>query len=1195
MKFFEKKRGEIMPVKIITGPIGAGKTRYCFEDIERVHSESPERSCVMIVPANHTHVAEKQFADRFGGTGLNNIEVTSIEKLMREMLLETEKVIAAPGRFALIKKAIKESCIKMRECGEYSARLQRTVSSKGFIDVADSFIEDIKRYRVDPDPMMELAGKTEDSSLKQKIGAAVSIYERYNKYLEQTDYTDEDEMLIRLAGEIKNRFGDNTSVWIDKFDEFIPNQLSVIFALIDCGADITITFNTADNDAETFPGTNETIRRICEYADAKTERIKSCAGNISKSPELDFISKNWFGNGRYGGKTENAELFEAREIYTEIENAAGKIVELVREDGYRYRDISVVCGDIDMYSHLVEAVFSEYEIPYYSDARISVASHPIAVQILSVFDVIRNNFDHSSMADYMRAGFLYTKDNRRIREEDIDRLENYVLKYGLRGKTIWLDPEREWGNREQFAERAFKGIRAEREAEAETKKTGAGYTIDELRRIFTAPIEVFMKCAEKAKTVRDYCEAVYELICALNLYSGIEKERAALEHNNATADSQRFSQIWNMVLNVLDQLYLTMGEDEVSFDDFEEYLLTAMSKCEIKTVPSGIDRVYIGTSERDIDGDVKVMFMLGAVTNTYPKISASEGFFSDADRAAMKDNDIVFAPSTDAVARRKHNVVYKLINKPSDRLYISYPVQNIQGKPQRPSQLFLRVHEMLPGIRVRNDISMSNKRQKMADDEKRMIKRMYLSSPRVTLHRLWQTGKSGESRIYGFVEEWFENSEEWKQSYDLIKNTKKYFENGRDIQKINIPDKDGEREYDYTSVNTYIKCPFSYYMKYILKAYERREWKFDAADTGTYAHELIRCFCEELDKKDLWQKVYDELNDDSIEEKTADRLLDEIADKTVDNIKGSDFKDKEKVINIVNRIRKTVKNVAAVTVESVKSGQFSAFDYEHDFRVKLADNLVLRGKIDRIDVCSHDDIDEFRVIDYKTGREVFSESKLDSGIDMQLFIYAIALLLEAEQSREKLRLKDGEKADISGVYYSHVHNRIADSTANTSVEKQIRSNTSLDGMTFVDTENVTVKVNRKDTEKQAATEDSVKRIASHLKIDEKGNVMPTPFFEFKDGRVLAEKRICDRSVGKYIMGRVKEKLVETDRAIRDGNIEMKPYKPAKSSSTCDHCPYSAVCSFDEQFKHEWEIEKNDTDARGEFEEGGRKLKDEMDK
>lgn len=72
----------------------------------------------------------------------------------------------------------------------------------------------------------------------------------------------------------------------------------------------------------------------------------------------------------YPDKPKNMALFQSRDTYGEIERIACKIVDLVRDDGYRFKDIALLCGDENDYRHLIEAVFSEYEIPYFTDRTI---------------------------------------------------------------------------------------------------------------------------------------------------------------------------------------------------------------------------------------------------------------------------------------------------------------------------------------------------------------------------------------------------------------------------------------------------------------------------------------------------------------------------------------------------------------------------------------------------------------------------------------------------------------------------------------------------------------------------------------------------------------------------------------------------------------------------------------------------------
>ena len=74
-----------MSVKIITGGIGSGKTRYCIDEMAKAHKTAPDRRCIMIVPTHYTHETESMLIREFGGTGLNNIICTSFEKLSREL------------------------------------------------------------------------------------------------------------------------------------------------------------------------------------------------------------------------------------------------------------------------------------------------------------------------------------------------------------------------------------------------------------------------------------------------------------------------------------------------------------------------------------------------------------------------------------------------------------------------------------------------------------------------------------------------------------------------------------------------------------------------------------------------------------------------------------------------------------------------------------------------------------------------------------------------------------------------------------------------------------------------------------------------------------------------------------------------------------------------------------------------------
>ena len=100
----------------------------------------------------------------------------------------------------------------------------------------------------------------------------------------------------------------------------------------------------------------------------------------------------------------------------------------------------------------------------------------------------------------------------------------------------------------------------------------------------SAPVNAYSEAAKKSVTVNDYCRALYEFLENINLYRGLKAELLGMAMNRATADAQRFGQIWNLVLDVLDQVNTALGAYEVTADEFREYIRAAMTQCQIRTI-----------------------------------------------------------------------------------------------------------------------------------------------------------------------------------------------------------------------------------------------------------------------------------------------------------------------------------------------------------------------------------------------------------------------------------------------------------------------------------------------------------------------------------------------------------------------------------------------------------------------------------
>ena len=1123
-----------MSVKIVTGGIGSGKTRYCTDEIERIHNSNPTRRCVMVVPSHYSHETERMLINRFGGTGLNNIECTAFEKLARELVLGSSRHLGASGKNVLICRAIALAAKKAEEAAdEFDRRLLRAIRKRGFTDVASSLISEMHRYNVSSEMLCDFAKNSENQMLSQKLRLLSLISKNYESLLSEKDYVDSDDDLSRLAGVIGKHFDSDTSIWIDKFDELLPQQLEVVKALISSGADITITFNTCSNPEDTYYGTKNAISDIKAFTDTEIIRLDGEMSHI-KSPDLKFLFSSWFDSDTYIGKCENIEVFAARDAYTETEHVARKILDLVREDGYRYYDIGILCGTQNGYSHIIEAVFDEYEIPYYTDERISISEYPIAMQILALFDIIEHNWDYNSMLEYLRAGFIYTKTHTennkikytRLNPDEIDLLENFVLRYGIEHKNAW---SRSWLSENRgIVDTAF---------ETEKENSQASEKLDELRRTVILPVENYNRKITDAKTVSDYCRALFGFLEDINLYQGLKNELLSMAINNATADAQRFGQIWNLVLDVLDQVDTALAEEIVTHSEFAEYIRAAMEKCQIRTIPSGIDRVFIGSADMNRALPTPIVFMMGAVSGTFPAISTSEGFLSNADRTTLSDNSIRFAPTTHKKAEKERNTVYKLLSAVMDKLYISYPTMTISGDSNLPSQTVTDIMSRFSDIRVSDDI--------ISDDT------LHISTPKATLHNFLMYPKSHP--LWPHISSWFEEHDEWRNRLFTVKNAKnranhRKIELNSDIAQELYRDKN---RYSATRLNSWASCPFSHFMQYGLDAREREEYDIKPTDTGTYAHEIIRRFCEKVDTDSS-------INWDNISDDMCTEIVSGIVSDTLDKIRTSELRDKEMTADILSRMGTTVTEAAKTVCRSIKCGQFNIESYEKEVYVNLTDDIQIGGIIDRLDVCRMPESNEYRIIDYKTGNKDFSVSDVYHGLDMQPVIYALAM-----------RMLD-DKATVSGMYYSMVHNNFAsiDVTSKESTAlSQLRKNTAYNGITFVG--------NNKNS---PIPTDEINRIESELSRAE-GSL----FFTGKADKFGYSKSVRTRPDGEWLMGRVHDNIINADKNIRNGSIDLSPLVNG-TNHACTYCAYKSVCKFDEAEKNERCVTESDNDIWNKIEE-----------
>lgn len=1126
-----------MGVRIISGAIGSGKSRMCLDEIDITHSSNPSARCVMIVPDHYSYETEKRFVERFGGTGLNNIEVLTLRRMAINTLTLSElNHLTDAGRQMLIYKAVSECCDELRGAEGMDMRLLSSMERRGFLDVAASLISEMKRYMVTPEILAEKVDETTDNApLKNKLTAFSLLYAKYTAYVEKSGASDGDDDLRILARHIEEEdsYGENTYVWIDRFDKFMPQQAAVIEAILKNGAHVTISVccpeNADETETELYAETLPTLKAAYRWADAYgfegSRKAGRALSHLLPRPDLHTLLSRWNEEYEYDTEPPNIRLFRARDTYSETERTACEICDLVRGEGARYRDIAIMCGDENDYIHLIEAIFSEYDIPYFTDRKIILSDHPIAMQILSLFRVIRENWSYESVMSYLRAGFIYKKVGKGVfplDQNEIDALENFILKYGIRGAKRWLSEDK-WFYESDIIETAF-GDKSETDADTAD-------LIDELRREIAAPVAKFAEAVKGRHDVKEIASALFAYLGDINLYAGLKFEISRFKKNGMINEAEQFTKIWNLILDVLNQTAQALSGDALTAAEYEEYMSVGLTKCEIRAIPSGIDQVYVGSAERMSGASVKYIFVLGAKNGTFPTGVTSEGFFSDRDRNTLAEKfDIRLAPDTRRKTDEQCFKVYRALCAVSKKLYISYSVQDEEGKPLGASHMYLDIKRKFPELKEEDNLAENGSEY------------VYISSPKATMHHLITSLVSGTNRgsVWDAVYGWYRDKEEWQPQLGIIDRAGYYERHGillkEDVANLLYS---GHIEYSPTRLNTFSMCPFGYFMRYGLGAKAREEWAISPMSMGTYAHRVIHDFCAEVerdaksdsDKIDAWRALTDE---------ARDSLIDKIIYETCAKIIASDSRDKEKTRSIFRRMGKTIRSSAALVQKCLASGDYAERGMEKEFCVKLTDGASLKGTIDRVDACETEDGETYlRVVDYKTGSTGFDVINIANGYNMQMVIYALAM-------REEMKNADTE---ITGIYYTAVrdeYTKLNGKKREDNIKEVNRNSLRLDGVTFAD-------------------EDKERRMSTLLGIDrdfQKNGASGFIGVKTDSSGNFSGVRTPDEING--LMENVRETVADIDRRAREGDIGLNPYSDKNGESMCKYCDYAPVCKFDEK-------------------------------
>lgn len=1107
-----------MSLQIIYGRSGCGKTQYIFNEISKNIDNG--RKKYIITPEQFSFSAEKELLrsleDEEQNSAVINAEVLTFARMAHRVSSEVggsnKTVLSNCGKSMLIYSILSNKKNNLKFLGK----------SDSNIDMVMTQITELKKHGVTLEnlkTLMEQVGEN-DLYLENKLQ---DIYTVYSKFQEKilNNYVDENDALTILESQLDaTDMFKNTEIYIDEFVGFTKQEYAIIAKLLKQASKVTITVTSnsmektdeASNDI--FFSNKETIEKILRIAKETKTTVEEPVFLEKiyrfKSKELNHIERNLynFPYKKYDGSVENLRLFLANNQYSEIEEVARRILELVRSKKFRYRDISVITKNIDVYSNLCKAIFKEYDIPVFIDEKRDLSQNILVKYLISILDIFARNWSYDSVFNYIKCGFL------NITPSDIYLLENYALKWEIKGSK-WYKAD--WNFHDEDS----------------TGKATIDH-INELRREIVTPLVELKNNLSGNKTAKQISENLYNFLIKNNIDKVLESKIKELNDMQKVDIAAEYETSWKIVMQVLDEIVLVFGDENITFESYMQILKTGLGESKLGTIPMAQDEVTVGDVDRSRSHKIKAVFIIGLNDGMFPSINKAEGFLNDDDREKIKQNGVELAKGTiDRIYEDNFNI-YKAFTTAEERMFLSYSSSDMEGKSLRPSVLVSRIKKIFEGLKETSDVIY---RKSEISTKENTFKELLINL------REFRDGNEIDTKWFD-VYNLYNESEEWHEKLAFAVKALNYTNTAEKIKKENVEKMYGSTlKTSVSKLEQYSGCPFSYYLKYGLKLNDKETFNVEAVDTGSFMHDVIDNFFGIIEERNINLK---EITDEELE-----KIVAEIVSEKLKLDRNYIFTTTSKYKVLSNRLQKVVTMSVKYIVQSLKQSEFEVFGHELEFGgdgqykpitviTEDGKKVEITGKIDRVDIMKNPDGTYVRIIDYKSSVKNIDLNQVFYGLQLQLLTYL----------NETCKVEDFIPA---GVLYFNLINPTIGTDKNLTdeeVEEKIRQEFKMKGLILADV-------------------NIIKKMDTNIENEPKGISKIIPATIKKDGEISDRGTSAVTKEQFVYLQKYMEKIIkQISEEILQGNIEVKPYYNASTKKTpCEYCKYKSICRFDENTKN----------------------------
>ena len=1082
-------------LRLITGPAGAGKTDALAGEIREL-IKAKKNGIFFIVPEQFSHEAERELCARCGDSLSLYAEVLSFTSLARKLRAEcggtAQGFLDGGGRLLSMAVAVKRLKGELRY---YSDAFERTDLQKQLLQAVDT----MKQSCLSSAQLNEASAKCR-GDLADKLRDLADIAEAYSAVVENSGADPSDAMSL-LARQIPgSSIGENSRIYIDGFSDFTAAELAVIKEMLKAGAEVTVclTLDALNGRNEIFALQRSAANALNEIAEELgVERQVSSVNAGSQSTAVSFAENMFSFTEDILPGAERIELLKAQTVAEECELAASKAIELVRETGCRWRDISVAVRGFDDYAAALESAFDNYGVPLFSARKTPILSKPLPAMIAGAYEIIRGGWQSDALLSYLGTGLTG------LSPEECDELGDYVYIWQISG-SAWKEGA-EWRQHPD-------GI-GKKPDEASAARLAR---LAELKERVAEPLRALDQSSRLAETAAAHAEALSDFLVSSRLPEILARKADSLEHSGRREAAAEYRQLWNLTVRALEQVHAVAGTARMGREEFAEAFLTVLSGYDIGVIPVSLDRVSAGDFDRMRRRNIRHLIILGATDERLPRAEENVGLFSDAELSELEMHDVRFGAKLEDEIWREYSLIYSCTALPSDRLIISMPLADGNGEA-RPSIVFMRAKKLFDLEPVIFNVSEARLSALRPARVLAACRTEPLAAP---------AAQCVEKRLPGELDRIRAAAEKGRGRLSPGSAEALY---GKEI-KISA-----------SKAETFSYCRYQYFCKYGLEAEPREIQSFTAAEFGTFAHYVLEHTAGDVKQSGGFESV-----DEDFVSASARKHIDTYVHSELDDFAGKSGR----FIYLFHRAEENVLKITADTANELRRSSFEPVCFEFNFGdskvfppsvLEAGSGLLnITGIADRIDAWNNDGKTYIRIADYKTGRKKFSLSDLWYGLSMQMLLYLYALETSDPETLKRLGISPDGKVVPAGIMYVPARTdwESVDSRPEEAEDKWEK--------------------NKKSSLKRSGLVLAAEGVPEAWERGEDKCYIPLSFGkngEIKGGGAVPADRF------EQLYDHIRRRLAEMADSLRDGSIDASPLMAGENDGPCRFCQYRSICAF----------------------------------